>query len=74
MYEKITGKIAAVAPVVVEGNTHYYVALENSELLFDLDLSDDNLIGIIRYQPGDMIQMTYAPEESGLQVVSEISK
>jgi len=74
MYEKITGKIAAVAPVVVEGNTHYYVALENSELLFDLDLSDDNLIGIIRYQPGDMIQLTYAPEESGLQVVSEISK
>ena len=74
MYEKTTGKIAAVAPVVVEGNTHYYVALENSELLFDLDLSDDNLIGIIRYQPGDMIQLTYAPEESGLQVVSEISK
>ncbi len=72
IYETVTGKITAVAPVVIEGNTHYYVALENTGLMFDVDLSDQKLIGIIRYQAGDQIQMTYTPEESGLQPVTEI--
>lgn len=72
IYETVTGKITAIAPVVIEGNTHYYVALENNELMFDVDLSDQKLIGIIRYQAGDQIQMTYTPEESGLQLVTEI--
>lgn len=72
IYETVTGKITEIAPVVIEGNTHYYVALENNELMFDVDLSDQKLIGIIRYQAGDQIQMTYTPEESGLQPVTEI--
>lgn len=74
MYEKISGKILAAAPVVIEGNTHYYIALENSELVFDVDLSDQKLIGIIRYQVGDMIQLTYAPEENGVQMVTGIGE
>lgn len=74
MYEKISGKILAAAPVVIEGNTHYYIALENSELVFDVDLSDQKLIGIIRYQVGDMIQLTYAPEENGVQMVAGIGE
>ena len=72
IYETVSGKIAAIAPVVVEGNTHYYVALENTDLMFDVDLSDEKLIGIIRFQAGDTIQITYAAEESGLQTVTEI--
>lgn len=72
IYETVSGKIAAIAPVVVEGNTHYYVALENTDLMFDVDLSDEKLIGIIRYQAGDTIQITYAAEENGLQTVTEI--
>ncbi len=72
LYEQITGKIAASAPVVIEGNTHYYVALENSEDIFDVDVSDKNLIGIIRYQTGDVIRMTFSREESGLHTVTEI--
>lgn len=73
LYEKISGKITAIAPVVIEGNTHYYIALENSSLLFDIDLADQNLINIIRYQTGDMIQLTYTPEEDGLQIVKELT-
>lgn len=72
LYEQITGKIAASAPVVIEGNTHYYVALENSEDIFDVDVSDKNLIGIIRYQTGDVIRMTFSREESGLHMVTEV--
>lgn len=72
VYETVTGKITAIAPVVVEGNTHYYVALENKEKIFDVDLSDTKLIGIIRYQEGDMIEMVYSPEEDEVQSVLEI--
>lgn len=72
IYETITGKITAIAPVVVEGNTHYYVAVENTEKIFDVDLSDDKLLGIIRYQAGDTIQMLYTAEENGLQTVTEL--
>ncbi len=74
IFETISGKINAIAPVVIEGNTHYYVALENSDQLFDIDMSDQNLIGIIRYQQGETIQLTYSPEENGLSAVTEINE
>ena len=72
LYEDVTGKIAASAPVVIEGNTHYYVVLENTDEIFDLDLSNKNLTGIIRYQPGDTIQLTYTADDTGLNTVTEI--
>ena len=72
LFESVTGTIAAIAPVTIEGNTHYYVALENSGDLFDIDLSDKSLIGIIRYQAGDSIQLTYSRDESGLHPVTGI--
>ncbi len=72
LFESVTGTIAAIAPVTIEGNTHYYVALENSGDLFDIDLSDKSLIGIIRYQAGDSIQLTYSRDESGLHPVTRI--
>ena len=72
IYEDITGKITAIAPVVVEGNTHYYVVLENSDKMFDVNVTDVNLMNIIRYQAGDTIQLTYLAEDNGLQSVTEI--
>lgn len=72
IYEEITGKISAIASVVIDGNTHYYVALENSDKMFDVAVTDVNLIDIIRYETGDMIRLTYSPEENGLQTVTEI--
>ena len=72
IFEVITGKIAAAVPVVIEGNTHYYIALDNSDQMFDIDMSDTSLIGIIRYQTGDTIKLTYTPEENGLQTVTQI--
>lgn len=72
LYETIAGRIAAAAAVVIDGNTHYYITLENSEEIFDVDMADTNLIGIIRYQAGDFIRMTYMPEDSGLHTVTQI--
>lgn len=69
--KSITGRITAVAPVVIEGNTHYYVCLENSDDIYDISMTDENLIGIIRYQVGDIISIKYH-EGYGLQTVTNI--
>lgn len=69
--KSITGKITAIAPVVIDGNTHYYVCLENSEDIFDVAMTDEYLIGIIRYQVGDIISIKYH-EGYGLQTVTKI--
>lgn len=74
LYENITGVITAIAPVVVDGNTHYYVALEKKDVLFDLDLSDSSLLDIIRYREGDKITFSYSEENTGLYVVKSIGK
>lgn len=70
--KSITGRITAVAPVVIEGNTHYYVCLENSDDIYDISMTDENLIGIIRYQVGDIISIKYH-EGYGLQTVTNIN-
>lgn len=72
VFEVITGKITAAVPVVIEGNTHYYITLDQSDQIFDIDMSDESLIGIIRYQIGDTVKLTYVPEEDGLQSVTQI--
>ena len=59
LYETITGKITAIAPVVLEGNTHYYVCVEKSEAIFDINLSDANFATVITYQVGDTITLSY---------------
>lgn len=68
MYKEVSGKIATISSIVLEGMTHYYICLENKEDIFDLDMSDKNLIGIVRYQPGDMVKFRYA-EGYGLHQV-----
>lgn len=67
----IKGKIAALAPVVLEGTTHYYVCLENSEDIFDVDMSKEELIGIVRYSEGDTITLKYI-QGYGLNEVREV--
>lgn len=69
--KSITGKIAGVSPIVLEGNTHYYICLENSEDIFDIDMREISLIGIVRYQKGDTITFEYQ-EGYGLNQVKEM--
>lgn len=72
IYDKAQGKIASVAPVVIEGNTHYYVCLEQSEEIFDINLSDVTLVDIVKYEKGDRISLSYEMAESGLCTVVSI--
>ncbi len=67
----ISGKIQSISPIVLEGTTHYYICLENSEDIFDIDMSEEALIGIVKYNVGDMIKLTYI-EGYGLNAVRGI--
>lgn len=69
IYEEIRGKIASIAPVVVEGNTHYYICLENSDEIFDINVADNTLVSIVKYREGDMISLEYEMAETGLCTV-----
>lgn len=69
--KNITGKIESISPVVLEGNTHYYICLENSEDIFDIDMQDTSLIQIVKYQVGDTVTFEYL-EGYGLDQVTTI--
>ncbi len=72
VFDKEEGKIASVAPVVVEGNTHYYVCLENSDKIFDVNVADSTLVEIVKYAVGDQIAFEYEMAENGLYTVMSI--
>lgn len=72
IYEKASGRIASIAPVVVEGNTHYYICLENSEDIFDVNVADTTLVEIVKYMAGDRITFEYELAESGICTVMSL--
>lgn len=57
--EKAAGMIETIAPVVLEGNSHYYVVLSGKDMIFDVAVSD--FPGIVRYKEGDRIVFEYVP-------------
>ncbi len=63
-----TGIIEKIAEGVVEGNTHYYIMLRNSDDIFDVSLSE--FVEIVRYEPGDRIVMTCREGGKTWQVMS----
>lgn len=54
-----TGKIKRIAQSVVDGNSHFYVSLENGEEVFDIPVTE--FIEIVTYSEGDEITIEYAP-------------
>lgn len=68
--KEITGRITAIAPVVLSGTTHYYICLEGTDDIFDVNMEDESLIGIIRCKEGDRIRISYM-EGYGLHYVKK---
>ena len=69
--KSVTGKLESISPIVLDGNTHYYICLENQEDIFDIAMSDATLIGIVKYKVGDKITLEYT-EGYGLNEVQAI--
>jgi hypothetical protein len=58
--ESATGVISKMTPVVLSGNSHYYVMLANSSSLYDFSVVSLPLI--VTYDEGDTISFTYNNE------------
>lgn len=71
-YQTITGVLESISPVVLEGNTHYYLCLAGQEDIFDLDMSNVSLIEIVRCKEGDKVTLQYI-QGYGLQEVTKLT-
>lgn len=58
----ITGVISKISQAVVEGNSHYYIMLTESDQIFDVSVAD--YINIIKYDVGSSIKMSYSEGEN----------
>ncbi|MGB8455387.1 MAG: CvpA family protein [Anaerocolumna sp.] len=54
----VTGTIAKIAEGVVDGNSHYYILLNNNNQIFDVEVV--NFMNIIKYNVGDTITFSYS--------------
>ncbi|MCI8281457.1 MAG: CvpA family protein [Lachnospiraceae bacterium] len=66
--EKVSGKIQNMMPVIIEGNSHIYMTLERSNKIFDIDMTNKNMIQIVTYNIGDRIQLFYLDGEDPVTV------
>ena len=65
----VSGKIANLMPVNIEGSSHIYFSLEGKKEIFDIDLSNTELLDIIKYSTGDNIRISYLEGENPVKVV-----
>ncbi len=64
---KISGTINMMKDIVADGNTYYYLMLDGSELLFEIEVK--NQLGILKKQVGDTISLEYVAEPNGVNTV-----
>lgn len=67
-----SGIIAKISQAVIEGNSHYYILLQNSNEIFDIPIVTN--LDIMRYDVGDLIRVTYSPSNDCNVVTSIDSK
>lgn len=65
----VSGKITNFIPVNVEGNTHIYFALEGKDEVFDVDMTNTDLLDIVKYQVGDTIKVLYTDDDYPAKVI-----
>jgi len=56
------GVIATITPTVIDGNSHFYVLLEDDERIYDFALPEQ--VDIIRLSAGDTISFKYEEPEA----------
>lgn len=66
--KNIRGTIKKIVPSVVEGNSHYYIILEESEDIFDVLVSE--MVQVIKYEEGQEIEMEYKVGEEVNTVIT----
>lgn len=62
------GKIVKIAQGVVDGNSHYYIMLEDDDHIYDVSVVE--FIDVIRYDVGDTVTIEYKENASTNMVLS----
>ena len=66
-----TGTISLISPVVLDGNSHYYVMLSGDDTLYDCPVA--SVVDVVRYKEGDSVTLNFASGGSSLVTVDSIS-
>lgn len=66
--KSVTGKITKIAQAVIEGTSHYYIMVENSDDIFDASVVD--FIDVVRCEVGQEVTMEYKEDEKANTVMS----
>lgn len=67
--KSVSGKIENMMSVNIEGTSHIYFALEGKEEIFDIDLSNTDLLDIIKFNTGDNIRISYLEGDNPVKVM-----
>lgn len=67
-----TGTIALISPVVLDGNSHYYVMLNGDGTLYDCPVA--NVVDIVRFKEGDSVTLTVSGDNGDVATVSAVSQ
>lgn len=68
----LTGTIAEIRTAVKEGNTHYYLKLDNSENYYSISASQHE--AIITFNIGDSVTLEYLPSTTNIFTIYNITK
>ncbi len=66
-----TGTISLISPVVLDGNSHYYVMLNGDDTLYDCPIA--TVTDIVRYKEGDSITLNFASSSGNLVTVESVA-
>ncbi len=62
--------VTSISTAVIEGNTHYYIQVENSDHIFTASIQTDNILAVIK--AGDTISIKYIDSDSRFIELNEI--
>ena len=59
--KNISGKITKIIQTVVDGNSHFYITIDSSDAIFDVNVIENP--EIIKYNVGDVIKLSYTEND-----------
>ena len=70
--DEITGKVVKVDTAVKEGNTYFYVQLDNSDKIYVASIQVDDLLAVL--QPEDRVTIGFIDSEDNFVMMNQIEK
>ena len=67
-----SGTIASISPVVLDGNSHYYLILDGQQAILDCPVA--SVVDVVRYKVGDVIVLNHGSSEGNVVLVDSIGE